>query len=857
MRRALILVLCLVCARTASGATVNAVTCAQADVTSAIGSATSGDTVSVPAGNCTWQTSVTLTKAVVIQGAGAGVTNITLASGVKLDLSTFASTSVTGIAFTSSTKTTSEEWILARGQDFRIHHNTFTNTQAGTNNACILSKGGTGIPHPVGLVDHNTFVNCRVYIQGDISNAFGNAEWAEDTDWGASRQVYIEDNTFTFNLTQGNCTDSQYGGRYVARFNTVTGCPFEIHGAINGRASRATEVYDNTWISTGNNAAFATFWRGGATIAFGNSFASGYEAAGDHQSIRIDTTRSGTNHSGTGIFSPQCDGTNAVDGNSIASGNPGAGYLCRDQPGSGKDTSLFVNGSSPYPAQASEPWPIFLNRTCATPPCSTSDAQSVVSLVNGSSPYIVDGRDYQNERSGFDGTIGTGVGLKASRPSTCTTGVYYWATDEGEWNSLHSGADGNLYKCTATDTWTLFYTPYDYPHPLQGAAAGSDPPTVTVNAPADHTNTTGSTIAFNGSSADDVSVSGTTTANDQGGSCGNGGSATAWSVASCALTDQAVNTLSASAVDGDSQQTVATVRVYRHTAPATPADSFPANGGWPDLGPLWTTVVTSTALAINSSQQAYSSDGNFAASTYTGSSFANDQFFEIALKATPNVTDVAHVGVRVSGSDATINGYFCAAQSGLIVAYKFVNGTQTALVAAAATWGVVDTLRASVTGTTFTCLHNGVQATSVTDSSLSSGKGAIAVQGAMVVDDAVGGDVSAGSDTTGPHVTITTPTTSTQGLTWLPSVAIGGTVHDEAGGSGVSSCSYASDRGASGSLVVLAGAFSGTVPLSEGNNAITVTCLDVAGNRGTDEIAIYKDVPAGRLGRQFPRRIGG
>jgi hypothetical protein len=29
-----------------------------------------------------------------------------------------------------------------------------------------------------------------------------------------------------------------------------------------------------------------------------------------------------------------------------------------------------------------------------------------------------------------------------------------------------NGASGLLYKCTATDTWTLYYTPYTYPHPL-------------------------------------------------------------------------------------------------------------------------------------------------------------------------------------------------------------------------------------------------------------------------------------------------------------------------------------------------------------------------------------------------------
>jgi hypothetical protein len=77
--------------------------------------------------------------------------------------------------------------------------------------------------------------------------------------------------------------------------------------------------------------------------------------------------------------------------------------------------------------------------------------------------------------SPFDGTVGTGFGPLSLRPSTCTPGVAYWAYDQGGWNMSPltytypqggmSFTQGQLYKCTAVNTWTIYYTPYTYPHP--------------------------------------------------------------------------------------------------------------------------------------------------------------------------------------------------------------------------------------------------------------------------------------------------------------------------------------------------------------------------------------------------------
>jgi hypothetical protein len=82
---------------------------------------------------------------------------------------------------------------------------------------------------------------------------------------------------------------------------------------------------------------------------------------------------------------------------------------------------------------------------------------------NGTSKLIAD-RDFYAYNGSFSGTSGTGSGLLASIPATCTAGVAYWVTDENA-----------LYKCTATNVWASVYTPYTYPHPLTTGSVASLP----------------------------------------------------------------------------------------------------------------------------------------------------------------------------------------------------------------------------------------------------------------------------------------------------------------------------------------------------------------------------------------------
>ena len=97
-------------------------------------------------------------------------------------------------------------------------------------------------------------------------------------------------------------------------------------------------------------------------------------------------------------------------------------------------------------------------------------------------PVLAENRDYFNQNDAFNGTTGIGVGTLASRPTTCTTGVGYWATTQSpsSIDDANVGANpitplsGTLYKCVAPNTWTAFYTPYTYPHPFRAPAPPTD-----------------------------------------------------------------------------------------------------------------------------------------------------------------------------------------------------------------------------------------------------------------------------------------------------------------------------------------------------------------------------------------------
>jgi hypothetical protein len=172
-----------------------------------------------------------------------------------------------------------------------------------------------------------------------------------------------------------------------------------------------------------------------------------------------------------------------VDGN-CPSFSPGDSYqirrsqACLDQ--SGRGAGLLITGTSPVLSSTGLPGPA---KQALDPIYEWNNKASSLSSganVNGSwEPQALANRDYYSDNSlgspraqtsptsPFNGASGVGFGTLANRPTACTAGVGYFATDQGSWNTSSNGfGNGVLYKCTSTNTWTASYTPYAYPHPL-------------------------------------------------------------------------------------------------------------------------------------------------------------------------------------------------------------------------------------------------------------------------------------------------------------------------------------------------------------------------------------------------------
>lgn len=316
----------------------------QVDVQAAIDAASDGDSVTIPAGTSTWASKIDVPEAKTLSISGAGKTNTVITSGLAasselVDLNKSGSR-LTAIGFVLPDDGYA---IKVSGEGWRIDNIRVNNT-SGTSRYAVYAIGESGDSSPVGLIDNCEIINGRVLVIGNLNMPSMHAIWFESLGLGTNNAVFVEDCTFTTTDFAGNCIDTNYGGRYVFRYNTVNDSTTEAHSIqFDHRGSRSWEIYENTFNRVTRSMWMPMYQRGGTGVIFNNTITGTWTDA----NIGLDNVRSCEDVGGD---AGECDGLSNWDENT-----PGEnGYVCRDQIGAGGDESLWEAGNL-YPPQTLVP----------------------------------------------------------------------------------------------------------------------------------------------------------------------------------------------------------------------------------------------------------------------------------------------------------------------------------------------------------------------------------------------------------------------------------------------------------------------------------------------------------------------
>ena len=406
---------------------IRAASASFADVSAAVSKAKAGDTVIVPAGSASWANQLVATKGINLIGAGIGKTVIIgnyAASGDRLSSLAYLVVyrpanpelnepfRLSGFSFNCNNKCDGificNYPSIAVINKVRVDHNRIYNVSR----AMPFAIFG----HVYGVADNNTFEGCYISVDYRDDKTWNNLTY----EFGSGKGFYFEDNIFVGGHVDRCIIRSEMGAMWVARYNmfdasslTASLYPwFDEHGNIPGahHSVMGAELYENTITMPGGAASIydvlITQVRGGKALVYNN----------------ISYSRQAYLQ----VREEYLDFLNAPANNPLSG-----------QPQHVSDT-YFWN-----------------NRLNGTDLISVSINQSV--NYGGSMGLLPrPNRDYWFQGATFDGTSGVGFGPLSGRPNTCTLGVGYWATDTK-----------TLYKCTSTNTWIAYYTPYVYPHPLR------------------------------------------------------------------------------------------------------------------------------------------------------------------------------------------------------------------------------------------------------------------------------------------------------------------------------------------------------------------------------------------------------
>jgi len=387
---------------------IDATTCEQADVQSAMDSASDGDIVNIPPGTCIWNSYVTVSKEISIIGSGTNIIDY----GFYIPAGT-NNWRISGINWSTSSGITAAIRIAADpslgynkkmsdgSDDFRIDHCVFT----GYSRSLYINGGGRG------LIDNNEFYRQPngIYVFGTVNTA-----WSGQVVYGSGDFIFFEDNVWdTKGVANSHAILMHWGAKVVVRHNLFTesggfhsSATVDAHNYGSGpRGTRAYEVYENIFEKNEADCCKGMLLRSGSGRIFNNTFGGNYDYL--EKNIVLAEYRV-TNYPAISSISSGCE-NNPGNAEYCPPEDGGEGYPCCDQIGRGMGQEL-------------EPMYIWNNDNARE--AGDNDATIMVQSSKYETDYIVEGRDY-----------------------------YLCATqDECESRGMPA------------------YTPYPYPHPMRSEA---------------------------------------------------------------------------------------------------------------------------------------------------------------------------------------------------------------------------------------------------------------------------------------------------------------------------------------------------------------------------------------------------
>jgi hypothetical protein len=497
-----------------SGSSPNLSASTWADVAVCHTLATNGDTITVSSGSYIVTTQTNITKYVKIVAGGSVTLTDNVCAGacsgswlITLSESEAGSTVLQGFTFVQGTSrheppaavinmgrysqpVDTGKPIIIRGNSYRAS-GTGDFIHASVNKGVVTGNTMDATPalHLSGTLCITSSAGFLRQKMASPGPSLSSIPYYGSADNDGQHALYVENNT-AINVIE-NFIDIDDFGRGVVRYNTLTNSSASTHGNdTSGTGNRYMELYGNRFIRDASLRPECLYAgepepvtlnlfvgiRGGTDLIHNNimdNINDGFGGDKDEIGLFYENLRRYSGPFG-------CWGTITA---------PGAGYPGPFQTGWGYSVG-GTNAGGLGILQDLEPLYIFGNtgsgRFTNIAVADYSPNQCSLTAPRAAD-YVVPNRDYYNQTGGiqisqsapFNGTSGTGFGTIANRPASCTTGVAYWATDEGgNWNSTNGAAnDGKMYICTSTNTWTARYggysgntsgTPYMYPHPLAG-----------------------------------------------------------------------------------------------------------------------------------------------------------------------------------------------------------------------------------------------------------------------------------------------------------------------------------------------------------------------------------------------------